>query len=273
LRYYFEASYGDGGQQMLKRSDSAYERAIALDPNLTSATGELISNRVDEGELANAYEEATALVKRRPQSAIAHFVRGYVLRYAGLLEEAARECDTALTLDRGNYQFRSCSVVFMLLDQQQRAMEFVRLDAGSEWAARSTANILLRQGKVPEARQIIQNASANVLMGRDLLQACLDPSKTHTLDKIVRETEAALLADADAEPRFLVGTVLVYCDQKDAALHLLKSAIEQNYCAYTALQSDPLLVKLRGTPEFSGLLSAAKQCQNRFLAQRDQSSK
>jgi eukaryotic-like serine/threonine-protein kinase len=273
LRYYFDASYGDGGRQMLKRSDSAYERAIALDPNLTSATGELISNRVDEGELANAYEEATALVKRRPQSAIAHFVRGYVLRYAGLLEEAARECDTALTLDRGNYQFRSCSLVFMLLDQQQRAMEFVRLDAGSEWAARSTANILLRQGKVPEARQIIQNASANVLMGRDLLQACLDPSKTHTLDKIVRETEAALLANADAEPRFLVGTVLVYCDQKDAAVHLLKSAIEQNYCAYTALQSDPLLVKLRGTPEFSGLLSAAKQCQNRFLAQRDQSSK
>ncbi len=271
LRYYFDASYGDGGEQMLKRSDSAFERAIALDPNLTSATGELITNRVDEGELANAYAEATALVKRRPQSAIAHFVRGYVLRYAGLLEEAARECDTALTLDRGNYQFRSCSVVFMLLDQQQRAMEFVHLDAGSEWAARSTANILLRQGKVPEARQSIQNASANVLMGRDLLQACLDPSKTHTLDKIVRETEAALLADADAEPRYLVGTTLAYCDQKDAALRLLKSAIEQNYCAYTALQTDPLLVKLRGTPEFSGLLSAAKQCQNRFLAQRDQS--
>ncbi|MGA7924687.1 MAG: protein kinase [Candidatus Sulfotelmatobacter sp.] len=271
LRYYFDASYGDGGEQMLKRSDSAFERAIALDPNLTSATGELITNRVDEGELVNAYAEATALVKRRPQSAIAHFVRGYVLRYAGLLEDAARECDTALTLDRGNYQFRSCSVVFMLLDQQQRAMEFVRLDAGSEWAARSTANILLRQGKVSEARQSIQNASANVLMGRDLLQTCLDPSKTHTLDKVVHQTEAALLADADAEPRYLVGTTLAYCDQKDAALRLLKSAIEQNYCAYTALHTDPLLVKLRGTPEFSGLLSAAKECQNRFLAQRDQS--
>jgi eukaryotic-like serine/threonine-protein kinase len=271
LRYYFDASYGDGGEQMLKRSDSAFERAIALDPNLTSATAELITNRVDEGELVNAYAEATALVERRPQSAIAHFVRGYVLRYAGLLEDAARECDTAMALDRGNYQFRSCSVVFMLLDQQQRAMEFVRLDAGSEWAARSTANILLRQGKVSEARQSIQNASANVLMGRDLLQACLDPSKTHTLDKVAHETESALLADADAEPRYLVGTTLAYCDQKDAALRLLKSAIENNYCAYTALQTDPLLGKLRGTPEFGELLSAAKECQNRFLAERDQS--
>ena len=269
LRYYFDASYGNGGKQMLNRSDSAFERAIALDPNLTSATGELITNRVDEGEVANAYAEATALVKQRPQSAFAHFVLSYVLRYAGLLEDAARECDTALALDSKNYQFRSCSVVFNLLDQPQRAMEFVRLDAGSEWAARSTANTLLRQGKVAEARQSIQNASANVLMGRDLLQACLEPSKTQSLDKIVQETETALLADFDAEPRYLVGTTLAYCGQKDAALRLLKSAIEQNYCAYSALQKDPLLANLRGTPEFSGLLSEAKQCQNRFLAQRD----
>ena len=55
---------------MLKRSNSAFERAIALDPNLTSATGELITNRVDEGEVGNAYAEATSLVKRRPQSAL-----------------------------------------------------------------------------------------------------------------------------------------------------------------------------------------------------------
>jgi len=148
-------------------------------------------------------------------------------------------------------------------------MGFVRLDAGSEWAARSTAYILLHQGKVPEARQSIQNASGYVLMGGELLQACLEPSKAPTLDKIVHETEVVLLADADADPRYLVGTTMAYCGQKDAALRLMKSAIEQTYCAYTTLQTDPLLAKLRGTPEFSGLLSEAKQCQNKFLAQRD----
>jgi hypothetical protein len=36
----------------------------------------------------------------------------------------------------------------------------------------------------------------------------------------------------------------------------------------TALQTDPLLVKLRGEPEYAGLLSAAKQCQSNFLAER-----
>jgi serine/threonine protein kinase len=271
LRYYFDGNYGNGGKPTLKRSDSAMERALALDPNLINATAQLITNRTDRGEVGNAYAEASALVKRRPESARAHFVLGYVLRYAGLLDESAHECDTALALDRGDYQTRSCSWAFMQLGQPKRAMEFVRLDAGSEWAARQTAFILMGQGKLAEARQSIQRTSDVPLMGRDLLQACLDPQQTSQLNRAAQKIEAAALAGVDAEPRFWVGALLSYCGQKDAAVRMLRSAIQQNYCAYTALKSDPLLVKFRGTPEFSELLSAAKQCQNRFLAQRDQS--
>ena len=69
---------------------------------------------------------------------------------------------------------------------------------------------------------------------------------------------------------YIAGTMLAYCGQKDAALRLLRRAVGQNYCAYTALQTDPLLAKFRGTPEFSGLLSAAKECQSKFWAHRDQ---
>ena len=93
LRYYLDGEYGDGGQQMFKRSDSAYERALALDPNLIFASSQLITNRTERGELGDAYAEAAALVKRRPESASAHFALAYVLRYAGLLDESTRECD------------------------------------------------------------------------------------------------------------------------------------------------------------------------------------
>jgi tetratricopeptide (TPR) repeat protein len=270
LRYYFDGNYGDGGKPALKRSDSAMERALALDPNLINAATQLITNRTDRGEVGNAYAEASALVKRRPDSARAHFVLGYVLRYAGLLNESAHECETSLALDRGNYQIRSCSWVFMQLGQPQRALEFVRLDAGSEWAARQTAFVFLYQGKLAEARQSIQKASDLPLVG--LLQACRDPQQTSQLNRAAHKIEAAAFAGVDVEPRYWVGTLLSYCGQKDAALRLLRSAIEGNYCAYTALQTDPLLVKFRGTPEFSELLSAAKECQNGVLAQRHQSA-
>jgi serine/threonine protein kinase/tetratricopeptide (TPR) repeat protein len=271
LRYYYDGEYADGGEQMLKRSDSAFERAVALDPNLILAAGQLIINRTDRGEVGNVYAEATALVKRRPESASAHFVLGYVLRYAGLLDDAGRECDTAVKLDRGNYQFRSCARGFMELGQPQKAMEFVRLDAGSQYAANIIPTILLSQGKLDDARESLKRMSSNVWYRREFLQACLDSRRTPQLKKIGQEMETAALGQPDAEPRYVLGTVLTFCGEEDAAVRVLKSAIEQNYCAYTALQTDPLLAKLRGTPEFSELLTAAKECQNRFLARRDQS--
>jgi tetratricopeptide (TPR) repeat protein len=254
---------------MLKRSDSALERALALDPNLIVASVQLISNRTERGELRDAYAEASALIKRRPDSAEAHFAQAYVLRYAGLLDESGHECDTALALDRSDFRFRSCSLPFMQLGQPQRAMEFVRLDAGSEFAARQTALILLGQGKVDEARQTIQRASATPQMGRDLLQVCLDPKQASQLAGAAQQTEAASVAEGDVEGWYIAGTMLSYCGQKDAALRLLRRAVGQNYCAYDALHTDPLLVRLRRSPDFSGLLSAAKECQNKFLAQRD----
>ena len=63
----------------------------------------------------------------------------------GMLEEATQECDTALTLDPGNYQFRSCAWAFMELGRFERALDFIHLDAGSEWATYVTPSLLLRR--------------------------------------------------------------------------------------------------------------------------------
>jgi DNA-binding winged helix-turn-helix (wHTH) protein/TolB-like protein len=272
IRYYIDGRYGDGGKPLLERSAAAAERALALDPNLAEAAVELIIFRAERGEIGNAYAEASALVKRRPDSARAHMVLGYVLRYPSLLNESARECDTALALDRGDYGLRACSWTFAQLGQPHRAMEFASLDAGSEWAARVTAFTLMGQGKLAEARQTIPGTSDDPLMGRDLVQSCLDPQQTPRFERATQKIEAAALAGTNAEPRYWAGAALSYCGQKDAALRLLRSAVEHNYCSYIALQTDPLLVKFRGTAEFSELLSAAKQCQDRFLAVRNQTA-
>ena len=115
MRCYYDADYSDGGEPMFQRSNKACERAIELDPNRVVAAGQLIENRVARGELGKAYQAAQTLVKRRPESAEAHFTMGYVYRYAGMLEQSTNECNTALALDPGNYTFRSCAWAFMEL--------------------------------------------------------------------------------------------------------------------------------------------------------------
>ncbi len=261
VRAYYDADYSNGGEKMFQLSNTASERALALDPNRIVAASQLITNRVERGELTKAYAAAQALLKSRPESGQAHFTMAFVLRYAGMQEESARECETASALSPGNYQFRSCAWAFMELGQAQRAMDFVRLDAGSEWASFATLSVLLREGKLADARESVKNISPAAHYHRDLLEACLGMRPSSELDRITAFVEASVLSEPDPERWYYEGTIMAFCGKPDIALHMIKAAVDQNYCSYSALLSDPLLAKLRSSKEFDAVLTAAHQCQ------------
>ena len=266
LRCSYDADYSDGGEPMFQRSNKACERAVALDLNRITAARQLIANHVERGELGNAYEAAQALVKRRPESAEAHFAIAYVYRYAGMLQQSTNECNTALALDPANYVFRSCAWAFMELGKTDRARNFVRLDAGSEWAAYVTPSLLLREGKVAEAREAVKRMSTNPRYHRDLLEACLQLRPAGDLDRMAHLAETSVPTEPDPEMWYIEGSIFAYCGKKQAALHLLQSAVEQNYCAHENLLSDPLLAKLRTDSVFDRVLAAADACQEALRA-------
>jgi len=272
VRTYYDADYSDGGEPMFQRSNKASERAVELDPNRVTAARQLVANHVERGELGPAYREAQALVKRRPESAEAHFAVAYVYRYAGMLQQSTNECNTALALDPGNYVFRSCAWAFMELGKTERAADFVRLDAGSEWAAYVMPSILLREGKIQEAREAVKRMPSAPRYHRDLLEACLQGPATE-LDRMAQEAESSQPTELDAETWYYQGTIFAYCGKKQAALHLLESAVQQNYCAHENLLNDPLLAKLRTDTAFDKVLTAAGACQANVLASANASSR
>jgi eukaryotic-like serine/threonine-protein kinase len=260
-RYYYDATYSNGGEQMFQHSNVALERALALDPNLIAAASQLIVNRVDRSELGKAFEAAAALAKRRPENAQAHFTLGYVQRYAGMLEESTRQCDTALTLAPGNFQFRSCAWAFMELGKFDRARDFIQLDAGSEWANYITPSLLLREGRTAEAREATKRMSNAPHYHRDLMEACVGLRPPSELDRMAHDAETSQPSDPDPELSYYQGAIFAYCGKKAAAFHMLKTAIELNYCAYSNLLSDPLLRGLHSDRQFDELLTAAHSCQ------------
>jgi len=266
LRYYYDAQYSNGGEQMFQRSNTSYERALVLDPNRVFAAGQLITNHVERGELEKAAEQALALVARRPQSAEAHFALGYVYRYAGMLENSTRECEKALALDPGNYTFRSCAWAFMELGNTKKALEFVQLDAGSEWAAYAMPSILLREGKIAEAREAVKKMPTTPRYHRDLLQASVGLRPASELDRMAKDAETSQPSEPDPENSYYQGSIYAFDGKNAAALHMFTMAIEQNYCAYSNLLSDPLLTKLRSDPAFNTVLTAASDCQSAVKA-------
>jgi eukaryotic-like serine/threonine-protein kinase len=268
LRYYYDSAYSDGGEDAFQKSNEACQRALQLDPNrMIAAAQQLTINQVNRGELGKAYQGAEQLLKSRPESAQAHFSLAYVLRYAGMQEESARECDTALALDPGNFQFRSCAWAYMELGKTQRAMDFIRLDAGSEWAAYATLHVLLREGKTNEAKAQLKSVANAPRYHHELLESCLGVRPASESDRLAQQAETAVLAEPDPEPWYYWGTAMAYCGKKEIALHMINAAVEQNYCAYSALLMDPLLQKLRSSAEFDKVLTTAHECQQAVKSQ------
>ena len=265
-REYYDGAYSDGGTAAVERARSGHERALQIDPNFTDAAASLVVIRVEAGDLAGALDDASRILRTRPDSARAHFALGYVLRYTGAIEDAARECDAALALDPKDPGWRSCSLNFVLLENYERAMEYVRLDAGSQWALNVESNVRWRQGKLAETLALLKKVTNPNLLPP--LQPCLEGRSRPDDDPVLRRFEASLLADRDPEPKYFDAAQLAYCGNTGPALRLLRRSVEDNYLAVPAMDRDPLLEKVRGTAEFGRIRALAIEKQQQLAARR-----
>ena len=185
------------------------------------------------------------------------------------MEESAHECDTALSLDPGNYQFRSCAFTFDQLGKYERAMDFLQLDAGSEWAISNVMRHYVRNGDLSQAREAIQKEGSRPYA--QMMIACMDAPSSANAATLSRELAAHWLVDPDPEVRYEVAPDLLLCGQRELAFRLLKSSIVAgHFCAYSGLQNDSVFAPLRGASEFPQLVATAKQCQSDFYSQRSQ---
>ena len=260
-RYNFDSTYGGGGEEAFQKSNDSFESAVATDPNRVMAASSLITNRVERGDLSRAYDAANDLVRRRPESADAHFALSYVLRYAGMLPESSEECKIARHLDPGNFAFRSCAWSFLEMGKTDQAMDYVHLDPGSEWAAWVTPYIHLAEGNIAQARSDATNMATASIYHRELMEACTAPQRPSDMARIVRDAEASRMTESDPEAWYHIGALLAVCGQNEPALRLLKAAVEQNYCAHEALLDDPLLKNLRKETAFDDVLTKSSRCQ------------
>jgi hypothetical protein len=123
-------------------------------------------------------------------------------------------------------------------------------------------------GNLQQARQAAQDMTNNPLFLRGLLGACLNSGSPQEIQKLTAEAEPKLLRERDSELKYIQASIFAYCGQSDAATRFLRLAIDHNYCAYSALRSDPLLSKIRGTGQFDQLVSAARECQQKIASSK-----
>lgn len=255
--------YRHGGAEAAQCAIDAVRRAAALDPENVWTAASLIFYQTEHHQSAEAYRIAADLVRRRPEDAGAHWTLGYVLRYAGLLDEAERECDAAIQLDLQDVGLRSCGVAFLLHGDYARALDFLHLSLGSQWEKALSMDVLLRQGKPREALAA-RPGTVPDWAGFPLLFAYLDHHPANEIATLARGMSPV----TDPEMNYFSAAHLAYAGQTDASLQMLRSAITAGYCAYPGIESDPMFAGIRPNAAFVELRTLARACRDQFMAAR-----
>jgi hypothetical protein len=226
----------------------------------------LVTLRTESGDLAEGYRIARGLVDQRPDSAESHFALGYVLRYAGLLSEAARECELARQIDPAGAGQRSCAIVFLMAGDTRRARDFTSLDEGTHWSTMMNAFILRREGRLADGIALARSRNLNSVFW-PLMKACSEKRAGAEIRRVAADMQKELEIVGDAENFYWGAVVLADCGQRPEALKVLRRSVT-NYCAYPALDKEPSFASLRDDPEFARIRETAMECQKRFLAAR-----
>jgi len=101
------------------------------------------------------------------------------------------------------------------------------------------------------------------------LEACYSTPKLAGSEQLLEQAQREIFAHRDPEPKYGRASALNPCLGNDFTARLLKSAIDGGFCAYDFLQLDTAMAEFRKSPEYPAVLAQAKQCRDRFLAERN----
>jgi len=271
-RAHYDAEYSDGGDRALERSEVAAGRALSIDPDFVDPAKQLILMRTERGDLENAYVQARDLLGRHPENGDAHFTMAYVLRYAGLLNEAARECEAARAIDPRNPGWRSCSLTFWTLGDIPRARQYIDLDAGSAWSRTVTIILSMRVGDRAEALRLAGSGPINrsEFSWLPMLRASLAGEPQPRVHQLALTATEAFLKLPDSEPMYITSQMVADVGEQELALRLLRRSVEMGWSPYPAIDTEPAFAAMRDRPEFRQIRQMAKDNQARFLRFRAQ---
>ena len=150
-------------------------------------------------------------------------------------------------------------------------MDYYRLEAGNDFEKGGEVEVLVRQGKQDAALQVVRTLGMEPFYGRQLLEPCLQHRPPAEIAASAQPVHAATMAPDDPFPKYNLSAWNSFCNQPALSIVELRRAIEQNYCAYPQMETDPLLENMRKMPVFAELRAAGIACQKRFLEHRKQS--
>jgi len=264
--YTSDAAFELGGREQYRRAQAAYERALAIRPNLLDAQMFLANLLVDTGKVEQAVPLLRDALRTNGNSAAAHWELGYAYRFAGMLNESVAECERArqLGLVKAN---GSVLNTYLYLGEYQRFLESLPPDDSSF--------TLFYRGFGEFHEKNFDQAS------KDFDRAYEDPTLYSGIGKALsdsihqRKAEGLGLLNGlerqirergvgDPEATYKIAEAYAVLGDKISACRALRTSVESGFFSYPYLSRDPLLNDLRSEPGFDEILQKARQRHEAF---------
>jgi TolB-like protein len=253
---YIESAGGDA-DECLTRAESAFKKALAINPDLPIAH-KLYAQL--EADLGRAHDAMVRLVSRA-RTADPELMAGLVTacRYCGLLDASVAAHQRARALDR-KIPTSVMHTWFMQGDWERLAalpvaefpyivaLALVEFGRGDE----ALASLREVEARMPTRRRHVAVAARALIEGRTA--------------ESVSQMKAMLSPDfRDPEGRFYVARHVARHGDADEALTQLEGVVADGFSCYPVFERDPWLDALRPKPGFTELL---ERCASRHAASR-----
>ena len=268
--YTTNASLQFGGREHYRSAETAYERAIALNPVFPEPRVYMANLLTDTGRVEEAVPLLRVALQSSPNNAEAHWELGYAYRFGGMLEQSGAECELARRLDP-EVKINSATLnTYLYLGEYDKFL--------SSLPANDSPLLVFYHGLgfyyKHEYTEAVSDFDRAYELSPELLQAQIGKAISDGLGgraaggiERLKETERNMnmRGVSDPEAMYKIAQAYAVLGDRTNALRMLQRSTFGGFFCYAYIARDPLLDSLRHSPEFIRTLEQARQRQQQFV--------
>jgi serine/threonine-protein kinase len=255
---------GLGGVEDYEKAEAAFNKALAIDPDIIEARMLMVFVLLWRGHKAQAREEVGQMRRKAPNEAVVYFVKATLHRLDGDYDRALRAYDRLVHLDPAAFVVVSYNraLIFLYEGKFEKAQSELERAASVEPnnpLLNTVRALALYYTKRPaEAEQILRGvleANPNLHGMRPTLAMCLSRQGKH--DEALAQLTDDVIRNASVDPdiAYAVGSVYALEGDHEKAFGWLERSIALGNGNTPCFTGDPNLKNVRAFPRFTELMA------------------
>ena len=267
-RCYIHHAQGYGGEEFYNLAESALNRAVELDPDLTGARLQMVHVLLHKGQKDEALATLADVRRDTPNDPTVFIIAAMLYRLSGLYEKALRQYDRLVELNPRDLVMASFNRARIYnyqheCEKAEKELEQARAIEPDHPLVRTFLAITYYNlGRIEEAQTILDEilAQHSHFDGLQVLRAwCFNAQGRHDEARALITSRVEETAAADHDISFWLASFFAMEGMVDKAIEWVEKAIKLGNENYPLFAKNPRLDNLRGDGRFAAILERLKE--------------